>query len=410
MRIVVKNLPEKTKKEEIEKFFSTKGTITDVYMLNDAKGVFRRTCFIGYKTLEEAEAAANYYNRNMFKNHKIRVELAKEKEETQNTQNESIKRKILYSKTVIIKQLTNMFDTDSLLNELTKIGEIEDFKIEKIENGANAVVKFKDGKNAVWAYENLKILTGMRVKVTAFNEKPVSSKKEYYNTLFFNFDTIIKKVSESSKIDRGDLVDLKDKDLGSRIAMLEADLVNQTKVFLENNKIYLDSIEPEKSKNVLIIRNSDILGVIDLVKGDCKVDVAPSKCLALLTFKEEKEALECFKSLNLRRFKNQIIFCEFAPICKDLGKTKEPKVIKNKSTKIIVKNVPFQATEKELKDIFSSYVSVTDVRLPINNDGKIKGYAFIVLDSPENVDKAIEYFGTNTHLYGRRLVLERAKS
>ena len=236
----------------------------------------------------------------------------------------------------------------------------------------------------------------------------VEKKKEYYNSLFFNFDTIIKRTCESEKIDKRDLVNIKDKDLGARVALLESNLVEQTKVFLEHNKIYLDSLEESKSKNKLILRNSDLLGALDLVKGDCKVDVAPSKCLALLEFKDENVALSCYKELNLRRFKGQVIYCEFAPICKEpenkvhsMSKEAKPK---KKTNKIVVKNVPFQATENELRTIFSTFSHVTNIRLPIKSDGTHRGFCFIVLDSVENVDKAIKIYGKQYTLYSEGFV------
>ncbi|ELA41181.1 uncharacterized protein VICG_01780 [Vittaforma corneae ATCC 50505] len=257
-------------------------------------------------------------------------------------------------------------------------------------------------------------------------EKLVDLKKEHYNSLFFSFETVVKRTCESEKIDRNDLLNLQDKELGSRIALLETNLVAQTKKFLENNGIFLDKISG-KSENVLVLRNSDLMGALDLVKGEFKVNIAPSKCLALLTFKDLSDASRCYRDLNMRRFKNEVIYCEFAPTSSlllpnnsslidktgqpILNNCESPKPTNEKQTnKIIVKNVPFQATQDELKSIFSSFTHVLDVRLPKKSDGTHRGFAFIVLDSPRHVDDAIEYFSSSTHLYGRRLVLEKAKS
>ena len=145
-----------------------------------------------------------------------------------------------------------------------------------------------------------------------------------------------------------------------------------------------------------------------MIKGDFTVNISPSKCLALLKFKQLKECEKCYKEMNMKRFKNQVIYCEYAPVC-SVPEKRITEVSSKKTCKIIVKNVPFQATESEIKKIFSSFSHISEVRLPKKADGTHRGFAFIVLDSPENVEKAIDFFGSSTHLYGRRLVLERAK-
>ncbi|KAI4290973.1 multiple RNA-binding domain-containing protein 1 [Pancytospora philotis] len=416
MRVVVKNLPKKVDKSEIEAFFSRNSPVTDVYMLNSASGAFRRVCFIGYKTGEEAQGAQQYFNNAMFCNHKITVELADEEAAAPAAKPESQERRILYSKTVLIRGLGPSTTESMLEEELQKIGRVTSVKLTRKDEKTSAVVLFREGVHAVHAFQHVRLLLGMRVKVGVYTETEGERKKEYYNTLFFNFDTVVKRTCEMEKIDKRDLVNLRDGALGSRIALLETNLVEQTRLFLEHNGIFLDRITEEKDRKTLILRNSDIFGVLELVKGDYRVDLAPSKCLALLVFGDEKEALEALKALNMRRFKNNIIYCEFAPLCNAPAAEETPapaapgkKTGEKKTNKIVVKNVPFQASVDDLKNIFSSYAHVVDIRLPIKSDKTHRGFAFIILDSPKSVDKAIGYFGTSTHLYGRRLVLERAK-
>lgn len=404
MRIFVKNLPESTTENEIKNFFNKKGEVTDVYLVKNSKNIFRRICFVGFKTEQEALESQSYFNCTYFKNHKITVELASEDEKIIN-KTETQLRKALYSKTIIIKHLNNSITEDIIKNELSKFGKIIEINL----NNFVAVVKFKDGESAEKVLKNLKMIAGIRVKVGNFIEKIKDYKKEHYNSLFFNFDSVIKKACENN-IDKKVLLDLNDKNLGSKIAALETNLVNQTKAFLLKSNINIDKIEG-LSKNIIILRNSDILGTIDLIKGDFKIKIAPSNNLALLEFKDEKEAEECVKEMNMKRFKNQVIYCEFAPICKiELPEDKNnEKLSKNKNNKVVVKNIPFQANINELKALFNTYIHIVDIRLPKKADGTHRGFGFVVLDSKENVDNFIETFGNSTHLYGRRLVLEKAK-
>lgn len=412
MRIAIKNLPKKCSEKEIRDFCNAKGTVTDVFMLKNAEGVFRRVCFVGYSSDEEAIAAVEYFNSSYFQNHKITVELARDDDKTEEF-TESKLRKALYSKTIVIKNIGESMDEEIMLPHLEKFGKVLKIEFQKKEHRL-AIVKFKDGEAAEKAIKELKILAGKRVKVGNYLEKIVDSRKEHYNSLFFNFEAVIKRTCENEKIGRSELLDLNDKDLGARVSLLETNLVEQTKKFLELNRIYLSNITG-KSENILILRNSDLLGSLDLIKGEFKVSMAPSKCLALLEFKDLKEADKCYKEMNMKRYKNQVIYCEYAPFCSVPENLEVPvdestgKKGKKQTNKIIVKNVPFQASEDEIKKIFSSFSHVSDVRLPKKPDGSHRGFAFIVLDTPQNVDKAIEYFGSSTHLYGRRLVLEKAK-
>ncbi|XP_076053451.1 putative RNA-binding protein 19 [Oratosquilla oratoria] len=80
------------------------------------------------------------------------------------------------------------------------------------------------------------------------------------------------------------------------------------------------------------------------------------------------------------------------------------------TSKLLVKNVPFQATLKEIRQLFRTFGELKSVRLP----GKIgstehRGFGFVEFITKEDAKKAFDALGGSTHLYGRRLVLEWAK-
>ncbi|KAK1420340.1 hypothetical protein QVD17_21855 [Tagetes erecta] len=77
------------------------------------------------------------------------------------------------------------------------------------------------------------------------------------------------------------------------------------------------------------------------------------------------------------------------------------------STKLIVRNVAFEATEKELRQLFSPFGQVKSLRLP-TRFGKHRGFAFVEYVTKQETKNALQAL-SNTHLYGRHLVLERAK-
>lgn len=77
------------------------------------------------------------------------------------------------------------------------------------------------------------------------------------------------------------------------------------------------------------------------------------------------------------------------------------------STKLLVRNVAFEATEKDLRQLFSPFGQIKSLRLPMKF-GNHRGFAFVEFVTKQEAQNALEAL-SSTHLYGRHLVLERAK-
>ncbi|OEU06831.1 RNA-binding domain-containing protein, partial [Fragilariopsis cylindrus CCMP1102] len=77
---------------------------------------------------------------------------------------------------------------------------------------------------------------------------------------------------------------------------------------------------------------------------------------------------------------------------------------KKPPTKIMVKNVPFQATRTELLKLFGTFGQLKKVRLPKKFDGSHRGFAFIEFLTGKEALTAMNAL-SRTHLYGRHLVL-----
>ncbi|CAA2964808.1 multiple RNA-binding domain-containing 1 isoform X1 [Olea europaea subsp. europaea] len=79
------------------------------------------------------------------------------------------------------------------------------------------------------------------------------------------------------------------------------------------------------------------------------------------------------------------------------------------STKLIIRNVAFEATKKDLRQLFSPFGQIKSLRLPKRlGNCNHKGFAFVECVTKQEVQNALQAL-SNTHLYGRHLVLERAK-
>lgn len=81
----------------------------------------------------------------------------------------------------------------------------------------------------------------------------------------------------------------------------------------------------------------------------------------------------------------------------------------SKNTKIIVRNVPFEASRTELLQLFGSFGQLKKVRLPKKFDGSHRGFAFCEFLTSKEAQNAMTTL-SRTHLYGRHLVLEWAEA
>ncbi|GAA5902951.1 hypothetical protein JCM5296_004500 [Sporobolomyces johnsonii] len=77
------------------------------------------------------------------------------------------------------------------------------------------------------------------------------------------------------------------------------------------------------------------------------------------------------------------------------------------TTKLLVKNVPFEATRKELRQLFSAYGQLKSVRLPRKMDNTTRGFAFLDFASRRDAEAAFAAL-EHAHLLGRHLVLQWA--
>uniref|UniRef100_A0A671Y9A3 Probable RNA-binding protein 19 n=1 Tax=Sparus aurata TaxID=8175 RepID=A0A671Y9A3_SPAAU len=83
---------------------------------------------------------------------------------------------------------------------------------------------------------------------------------------------------------------------------------------------------------------------------------------------------------------------------------------KQTGSKILVRNVPFQASVREIRELFCTFGELKTVRLPKKaaGTGNHRGFGFIDFLTKQDAKKAFAALCHSTHLYGRRLVLEWA--
>lgn len=78
------------------------------------------------------------------------------------------------------------------------------------------------------------------------------------------------------------------------------------------------------------------------------------------------------------------------------------------TSKMVVRNVAFEATRKDIMGLFTPFGQIKSCRLPRKFDGNHRGFAFVDFATKQEARNAMEAV-QGAHLYGRRLVLEWAE-
>lgn len=128
-------------------------------------------------------------------------------------------------------------------------------------------------------------------------------------------------------------------------------------------------------------------------------------------FEEEKTAKKALRNFNNSVLDGHALKLSVAKTATHTTRAKRDREAPEQDptqTKMLVKNLAFEATANELKDLFSTYGHVKNVRLPKKYTGGHRGFAFVEFVSAEEAAAAFETL-KNTHMYGRKLVIEWAK-
>ncbi|KAH8582290.1 5x Mrd1p like [Cryptosporidium sp. chipmunk genotype I] len=179
-----------------------------------------------------------------------------------------------------------------------------------------------------------------------------------------------------------------------------------TKKALEN---LFSKIEGFRKATITMRSHSDSEGNI----------IKKSMGYGFLEFKTNENAKECVKrmqSVTLDGHTLELKISKGSKTSQVIGKTSLPYRtqltdigVKNVSNKLLIKNLPFQATKSDIMSLFNSVGTVTSIRIPKKSDGTNKGYCFIEFLGKLEAISALEQF-QHTHLYGRHLIIEVAEN
>ena len=130
-----------------------------------------------------------------------------------------------------------------------------------------------------------------------------------------------------------------------------------------------------------------------------------------LEFKTKKDAQSALQAMNRYNLDGHELLIKESHKALDAAeeRTKEDvaKKLRGRRTKIIIKNLPFEATKKDVRALFGSYGQLRSVRVPKKFDSSTRGFAFADFVTAREAENAMDAL-RDTHLLGRRLVLDFA--
>ncbi|KAL5971655.1 Multiple RNA-binding domain-containing protein 1, partial [Taenia solium] len=140
-------------------------------------------------------------------------------------------------------------------------------------------------------------------------------------------------------------------------------------------------------------------------KGDAEVDGSSPSKKARQTEDEEE--------FSLVRKPADVVVSTTLPIESPQSRSQKKAVTKRKeeeeSRVILVRNVAFQASQSEVTALFKPLGGLVKVRMPQKPSGGHRGFAFVEFATHDQAKSALETFGVDTHLMGRRLNIEYAR-
>uniref|UniRef100_A0A8C5E2B7 RRM domain-containing protein n=1 Tax=Gouania willdenowi TaxID=441366 RepID=A0A8C5E2B7_GOUWI len=128
------------------------------------------------------------------------------------------------------------------------------------------------------------------------------------------------------------------------------------------------------------------------------------------TAEEAQKALRQLQHCSVDEHQLEVKISQRASKMTEVSRKKKQTEKKQTGSKILVRNVPFQASVREIRELFCTFGELKTVRLPKKaaGSGNHRGFGFIDFITKQDAKKAFAALCHSTHLYGRRLVLEWA--
>ncbi|XP_034398183.1 probable RNA-binding protein 19 isoform X1 [Cyclopterus lumpus] len=251
--------------------------------------------------------------------------------------------------------------------------------------------------------------------------KAASSSSHNWNTLFLGTSAVADAIAEKYNTTKSQVLDHESKgSLAVRMALGETQIVQETRQFLLDNGVSLDSFSQAaaaRSTTVILVKNlpagvtaSELEELFSPHGSLGRVLLPPSGLTAIIEFLEPTEAKRAFTRLAYSKFHHIPLYLEWAPVGVFLAAKPEPVVQKEDAmteekddeeeeesapgSTLFIKNLNFSTTEEKLQETFSKCGKITSCTVSKKKDktGKMlsMGYGFVQYQSAEAAQKALK--------------------
>lgn len=135
-------------------------------------------------------------------------------------------------------------------------------------------------------------------------------------------DAVAEAMAKKLNVRKSDILDADADNMAVRLALAETDIINDTKEYLEEHGVCLDSFMRRKGRsNTIILVKNIAYGIQETELNELferfgtikRIVLPPARTLALVELEEPNEAKAAFRKLAYSKFKNLPLFLEWAP-------------------------------------------------------------------------------------------------
>lgn len=131
-----------------------------------------------------------------------------------------------------------------------------------------------------------------------------------------------------------------------------------------------------------------------------------SKGYAYILFETKSAAEDAIAQMNGVMMSGRKVYVDYhVPKWERMHRIEEQKA---NFTNVYVKNIDYNVTEDEFRDVFARYGPITSLSLPIDGDGRCKGFGFVNYESHDDAAKAVEELN-DYELRSKKLYVSRAQ-
>jgi multiple RNA-binding domain-containing protein 1 len=148
-------------------------------------------------------------------------------------------------------------------------------------------------------------------------------------------------------------------------------------------------------------------------KFDPKRNETLSRGYGFLEFRTREQALAAMTAMSGYTLEGHKLDIKLSQKTLDVGeerrKADKSKALAARRTKIIIKNLAFEASKKDIRELTKPYGSIRSVRLPRKYDNTLRGFAFVEFSTPLEAQHALDAL-KHSHYHGRKLVIDFAEA